>query len=570
MNNFKPTILSIALLGACCDGALAFTFGDGDIKGSLDSTVGIGTGIRASAPGCDTVIGTSMLYGVPSAQPTGSGAPTGCLDDASGYYDQGNLNYKKGDAFTTYIKGTHELLLELPDAYKFMARVNWLRDFTATHASGYLSGSAFFPTTQSFPDAARDDLNFKARLLDLWVSKEFELNGNRARLRAGNQVISWGESTFISGGINQTNAVDIMRLSQPGTQLKEALLPAPIISLASGLGHGFNAEIYSQARWNENYLPPVGSYWSLSNAGKGTPATPAAKDSGQYGMALRYQSTEAQANFGVYYMRYHDKSASLYYANPDPAGAITDAEFLQDRTLYGVSANFPLGNWAIGTELSYRPKDAVTLNMNGANNIDNKLCLYGGKCYVEEKKYQFHLTSTLMLTPGDQGPLLKLLGADSGILIAEAAAVHYPNLKSSYQGVPVAAGQWGWGALTATDSWMTNGFQTFTNDGMPSVGDKTSWGIAMDFNWTYDGTLLPGWQVTPEIFYSRGIKGRTPNLQGTFMEGASSINYVVTFTQNPPNWSVAFNYAQFSGGSSIFDQPYRNRDFYGMSISRSF
>jgi hypothetical protein len=566
VNNFRPTILSIALLATCCDSAFAFTFGDGNIKGSLDSTVGIGTGIRASAPGCDTIVGTN--FGAPT-QPTGSGAPTGCLDGASGYNDQGNLNYKKGDAFTTYIKGTHELLLELPDAYKFMARVNWLRDLTATHTSGYLSG--LNTSGSALPDAAKDDLNFKTRLLDLWVSKEFDLNGNRARLRAGNQVISWGESTFISGGINQTNAVDIMRLSQPGTQLKEALLPAPIVSLASGLGHGFNAEVYSQLRWNENYLPPVGSYWSLANAGKGTPATPAPKDSGQYGMALRYQSTEAQANFGVYYMRYHDKSASLYAANPDPVAPAFATQFLEDRTLYGVSANFPLGNWAIGTELSYRPKDAVTLNTNGANNIDGQLCLFGGKCYVDEKKYQFHVTSTLMLTPGDHGPLLKLLGADSGILIAEAAAVHYPNLKSSYQGVPVAAGQWGWGALTANDPFLVAiSTGALPPPDLPSVGDKTSWGIALDFNWTYDGTLLPGWQVTPEVFYARGIKGRTPNLQGTFMEGASSVNYVLTLTQNPPNWSVAFNYAKFYGGSNLFDQPYRNRDFYGMSISRNF
>ena len=55
-------------------------------------------------------------------------------------------------------------------------------------------------------------------------------------MRAGNQVISWGESLFLPGGLNSTNAIDIMRLSQPGTQLKEVFLPAPMISFASGLG----------------------------------------------------------------------------------------------------------------------------------------------------------------------------------------------------------------------------------------------------------------------------------------------------------------------------------------------
>jgi len=44
--------------------------------------------------------------------------------------DQGNLNYRKGDAFTTYVKGSHELLLKMPDDITFLGRVNWVRDLT--------------------------------------------------------------------------------------------------------------------------------------------------------------------------------------------------------------------------------------------------------------------------------------------------------------------------------------------------------------------------------------------------------------------------------------------------------
>lgn len=102
---------------------------------------------------------------------------------------------------------------------------------------------------------ARDDLQFKGRLLDLWVSKGFQVGEQQARVRVGNQVISWGESLFLPGGINSTNAMDIMRLSQPGTQLKEVFLPAPMISVASGLGKGLNAEAYVQTNWNASYFP---------------------------------------------------------------------------------------------------------------------------------------------------------------------------------------------------------------------------------------------------------------------------------------------------------------------------
>lgn len=559
-------ILVAAVLASLAGGANAFSFEVGDIKGNLDSTISTGIGIRAKAPGCDTVIGTNFAN---PAAPTGSGAPPGCLDAASGYNDQGNLNYKKGQAFTTYLKGTHELLLKLPDDYKFMARANWLQDFAAGHPSGYISGANM--TGESFPGDAKQQLEFKARLLDLWVSKEFDIGEQRARWRAGNQVISWGESLFMSGGINQINAVDIMRLSQPGTQLKEALLPAPIISVASGLGEGFNIEAYTQVAWNKNYFPPVGSYWSVASIGNGateagTPTYKTPNDQGQFGVAMRYKPKDIQANFGLYVMRYHDKSPVLDFANPtfaNPGGPGARFSYLENRLLYGASVNFPLGNWAIGSELSFRPRDAVTLNTNAANNIDGGLCLAGGKCYVEENKYQFHLTGLRQLMPGDDGPILSFLGADSGLLMIEAAVVYYPNLKTAYQGVPVAAGQWGWGALTANDTMFATGT-------IPAVGDKTSYGYNLDFSWSYDGTLIPGWQVSPEIFFSHAVKGRTPNSAAMFMEGAKSANFILTFTQNPANWVVAANYAKFWGGSSFYDQPFKNRDFYGVTVSRNF
>lgn len=135
--------------------------------------------------------------------------------------DQGDLNYDRGDMFTNYLKGTHELLLKMPEDITFMARGTWIRDFAATDTTGTLS----FNTPESvgsngLSDDARDDLAFKARLLDLWVSKGFDVGGQRVRARLGNQVINWGESLFVAGGINNTNAYDYQALARPGVQLK--------------------------------------------------------------------------------------------------------------------------------------------------------------------------------------------------------------------------------------------------------------------------------------------------------------------------------------------------------------
>lgn len=564
----KTHLLCAAVALACTGPAAAFTFESGGISGNFDSWLTLGTGIRTSKPACDTIIG---FIGGEAAPPSGAGAPAGCIDAGGGTNDQGNLNYRRGRPFTTYLNGLHELLLKMPEGWKFFGRVNWRADASATHTTGYLSALQG-GVGESQPGGADKQLRFKARLLDFWVSKDFALGGERARVRLGNQVVSWGESLFLPGGIDQTNAMDLMRLSQPGVQLKEVALPAPILSFATGLGHGLNIEAYVQGHWNSHYFPPIGSYFSVATVGTGAAAFGAAvgsniptrgepSDGGQYGMALRYQPAGTEINLGLFAMRYHDKAPVLGFSDPlsegDPG---VHWSYLEGRKLLGISANFPVGNWAVGAELSYRPKDPITLQVM-PNEVDGGLCVNGGHCYVEEKKYQFHLTGILSMTPSDYGGILNLLGADTATLLAEAVVIHYPNLKRTYQGVPVAAGLWGWGLLDPSDPAF----------GTPrSVGDRTSWGYAFDFSWTYDGKIIPGWQVTPEIFYMQAVHGRTPNIVGLFMQGAKSANFAVTFVQNASDWKVGVNLAKFWGGSSVLDQPLRSRDFFGLYVTRGF
>jgi hypothetical protein len=487
---------------------------------------------------------------------SGNGAPAGCLAPTSALGDQGDLNYAKGDRFTTYLKGSHELLLKMPSDFTFLGRVNWIRDFSATDTTGDVSATTPPALTDGLADDARKDLRFKARLLDLWVSKTFQVGDQQARVRVGNQVISWGESLFLPGGINSTNAIDVMRLSQPGTQLKEVFLPAPIASVATGLGKGLNAEAYVQAKWNGNYLPPTGSYWSVANGlGKGHDAYGLVevkpRDGGQWGAALRWQPEGTQLNLGLYAMNYHDKAPN-FSINAGGPGVI-GWRYAEDRKLYGISANFPVGDWAVGTELSYRPKDAVSLN-----SAVSGCASQNGNCWVDEKRFQWHLTGLLSITPNTAGYVLKALGADTATLMAETVVIRYPHLQQTYGGDPVSAGAWGWG-------------QEFDVNGTPeAVGTRTSWGYNFDFSWTYDGTVIPGWQVTPEIYYFQAVKGRTPNSVALFMEGAKSVNFILNLVQNPANWQASVNFAHFYGGSRVFDQPLRDRDFVGLTLSRNF
>lgn len=533
----------IAALAA--PGAQAFTFEADGVRGSFDTQISAGAGVRVKAPSC----------GLITSGATGSGAPAGCLSPTAGIGDQGDLNYARGDLFTGYLKGNHELLLKFPQEVSALARVNWVRDFAATRTTGIQSATT--PpglTNDGLTDEARDDLRFQARLLDLWVSKSFSVGDQQARLRVGNQVISWGESLFLPGGINATNALDVMRLSQPGVQLKEAVLPAPMLSLATGLGNGLNLEAYVQAGWNKSYIAPVGSYWSNSHGiGKGSKSygfsDTDARDSGQWGVSLRWQPSGSAANFGAYAMNYHDKLPSL---KVDLSTLTPGWVYPENRKLYGLSANFPVGDWAVGTELSYRPKDAVSVSpLAGCAARD-------GRCWVDEKRFQWHLTGIYAFTPANARGLLEVLGASAANFAGELVVTHYPKLKSSYDGDPVSSGYWGWG-------------QEVDPTAAPrSVGTRNSSGMALDFSVTYDGTLIEGWQVVPEVFWFRALSGRTPNLSASFMKGATSMNYVVSFIRNPATWQFAVNYARFGGGSSPFDQSLKDRDFVGAVLTRNF
>lgn len=555
-----PTALAAALalsLGSLS--AQAATFETDWFKGSFDSSVSTGLGARLQAPSPSLI------------QAGNTGGPAGQASGLSGLGDQGDLNYGKGDLFTQYLKGTHELVLKFPSEVTFMARGSWLGDAAATHTTGWesVASSAANPGFNSngyhdgLADDARSDLRFKARMLDLWVSKTFSVGEQQARVRVGQQVINWGESLFAPGGINATNPVDIMRLSQPGTQLKEAILPTPAISLASGLGGGLNVETYVQTAWKPSYQPPTGSYWSMVNGmGKGEANYGLSEqrpgNGGQWGLALKYRPASTSLDLGLYAVSYHDKTAQLNFNMVDVGGGtmvpVPYFSYAPDRKLLGLSANFPVGDWAVGTELSYRPKEAVALNAN------TTLCAsQSGRCYVDEKKFQWHLVGSYMMSPANSPDWLKALGADSALLLTELVVMHFPGLQQTYGGIdPVAAGGWGWGNETSLA-------------GTPvPVGTKTSAGLAVDYSWTYDGSLLPGWQVTPEIFYSRALTGRTPTLAANYMSGAQSANLTITFARNPATWQLGVNIAKFWGGHSVFDQPYADRSFVGAYATYNF
>lgn len=574
----------------------AFRFGSEDgISGSLDSTVSYGMASRMESRDCHLLGGDSG--GCNNGTNTGLGKFYN-LSKGNGYAnadinytnaDDGDLNYNKHDVFSSVIKGTHELSLKYGDGWSALGRVSWAKDFKMDD------------TRRTDID---DDADQRVDLLDLWVAKSFDIGQMPAKVKVGNQVISWGEEIFVTGGINQINALSLPKYHTPGTQLKEVFIPAPMASFNLGLTETLNLEAYYQFKWNAYDLDPVGAYFSNVDVvgkghrslyystnyvdgimGQGTCAglTPTghcgeplisglddptlvanglaipyagerdAKNSGQYGIALRWTAEDIGTEFGLFYERYHDKLPFVgYTAVSDPDNLRVDNFFVnygEDKDLFGLSMNTMVGPVAVGAELSYRPNDSVAIDptvpfgsaFTGQFNRFSVFDTGTSKGFVEEKKWQAHLNAVYTFSANDPlGFIPTSLGASDGFLLTEAVVTHYPDLDTSGR----------------TPYFLPD----------YSLPDRTSWGYVTEFGINYPNVFGTGITVTPQLDFAHDVNGTSPNAL-PFVEGRKSLTSGVAFNYRD-RWKGGVQWVQFWGGGD--NNLMADRDFLSGNISYSF
>jgi Protein of unknown function (DUF1302) len=594
-----PLALAIAAVGfGGSNSALAFNFEtEGGIKGSIDSTLSFGLQRRMKSP-------DSSIIGRDSGGTPNTSAPLGAKVNGPGFEgtanpdfnytqtDNGNLNYKKGDIVSAVFKGTHEFGLREEGDWAMLGRFTWSSDVRADH-------------TRRTPldDEAKTAVTQNVSLLDLWVSKSFSLGGNAAKLKLGNQVISWGEDIFIIGGINSINALDLRKIHIPGVQLKEIFIPAPMLSFSSALGNGFSTEAYYQFRWNKFILDPAGTYWSsadfLGKGGKAGAFIPSSfggigdfdptrgrtlaaidaaggfvpveqtspKNGGQYGLNLRFKPKVGETEYAAYYIRYHDKLPFVGFRQDlakigtgpgfNLAGLTAIEQYGEDKDLFGFSLNTKVGEWAVGAELSYRPRDSVAIDPTvpadprvfpGANSIakpqynlltqalDSPTGVSTVNGFVNEKKWQAHLTGFKLLSQ----TVTQALSAAEGYIMGEVAVTHYPGLD-----------------LSGATPYLLNNYELPT---------KTSWGYVAEFGLTYANIFSSGWTLSPVVDWYHDVKGTSPNAI-PFVEGRKALALALNFDYHN-KIKASVGYTTFTGGGNL--NMMRDRDVLSASVSYLF
>ncbi|MEN8162706.1 MAG: DUF1302 domain-containing protein [Acidobacteriota bacterium] len=292
----------------------------------------------------DTTISWGARYRVADQDMRLIGLPSG----GSAYSvngDDGNLNFDTG-IVSNSLKATVDL------------------DFAYKNFGIFVRGSGFYDTELEDEDRARTPISAegldwsgsRAELLDAFAWLKFRVGNGAGQLRVGSQVLNWGESTFIQGGLSSINSVDVAAIRVPGAELREAFRPNGMVWGSIDLSSAISLEGFYQYEWNETVIDPPGTYYSTNDfaglggshvflafasfADDGVPPVWAdqtldrpfmgvprgenqeAEDGGQYGAALRWFADGlGGTEFGFYYVNYHSRLPTVNALTGTVAGA---------------------------------------------------------------------------------------------------------------------------------------------------------------------------------------------------------------------------------------------------------
>jgi hypothetical protein len=230
--------VALAALGVAAPASAIDFQSDSGLSGSWDTTLSFTDGWRVKSP-------DSRLVGIPEG---------GTARSVNA--DNGDLNYKVGQPFTEAFKVLTELSVKYKN-YGLFARGSFLYDHEVMDST-----TARTPISRDAKSLAGNYV----RLLDAFAFGKWQLGeGHPLELRVGNQVLNWGESTFIQGGLTAVNAIDVTVIRQPGAELKEAFWAQPIARVTLGLSEHVSADAFWMSNWRRTELEPAGTYFSTND-----------------------------------------------------------------------------------------------------------------------------------------------------------------------------------------------------------------------------------------------------------------------------------------------------------------
>jgi len=540
--------------------AIDQTFGEFEL--TIDPTLTAGASMRVDKRFCQNV---SLANG---------GCTNGGGWSRSINQDNGNLNFDQGDFVGANVKALVDISANYKEFGGFLrARAFYDQIYTANNMD-------FVKLTHD----AQQRLNSRLQALDAYVYWNSDVADIPFSLRAGKQVINWGESLFLTGGINQFGTVDVASLRQAGSEVKEALKAVPYLFASFNPVPLITVEGFWQFAYANTELDPSGSYFEVDdNIGPGAvpllflppddPKNPTPpflvqtddRNEGttmsQFGVAARYyadwlnQGTE----LGFYYTHYNARILYFNYV-VDGAGNTNYRYFYPgDINVWGASFNTVVDGTAFAGELSFAPNMPFAVNsadqlaqtpLGASLGLTTTLPSVGlGQAttpYIEGDLINGQFNTISLLSTSN--PVTSLIGADSMTLITNPGFTWAPSLGERK---PI-------NRLGAEKGTIFQGTQYAT---------EFSWGYVLQASADYNNVVGP-WTLTPSISWRQDVMGYSPgNVGANWLANTKQVTFGVQAAYLS-DWEVDLAYTAYMGN------PARNqnidRDFVSFSVSRAF
>jgi hypothetical protein len=295
----------------------------------------------------------------------------------SANFHDGNNNFDTG-----LVSAKGSFILEVGGEYEdfsFFIRGDGLYDYvyenedTDMSQQNYLTYNGAIPNggdvkRGDFPDDTLDEHGKRLRLLDAFITYNFDLGNQSGGVRLGQQVIAWGEATFYQGVNARQNPIDGGVALSPGATAKEIFLPSPALDLKWNFTDSIDAEAYYKLEWEKSTLPGVGSYLGASDIVDpgaqrillgplgSAPTIKAVEpdDEGQFGLALRYL-TDGGTNFDLSFTRSHNfiPGVETVIDLGDSSNSFSREVYLDDVDFWQLSTSTNISEAQVYADIAY-------------------------------------------------------------------------------------------------------------------------------------------------------------------------------------------------------------------------
>ncbi len=586
--------------------AQAYSWEKGEWSGSIDTTLTYGASWRVEDPS-DNLIGKAefnpLIFAAPNA------AQRAARGGFSVNGDDGNQRFESGDLVSNAFKFLTEFSVNYRDSGAFARLTGFYDDV--------------YDGDSELNSDARRKVGSRIQLLDAFLFTSVQIAGRDANFRLGKQVISWGESTFIQGGINTINPIDVSRVRTAGAEIKEAFLPVDMLWGSIGLTDNLSVEALVMFEWEQTEPEPAKTFFSTNDFATlggefvmlnfGLVPSPAnfaqcaqtlatapptsvervacsaavprgrdrnARDSGQHGIAFRYYAENLNSSeLGLFYLKYHSRlpllsGISVRDSNANSASYF--AEFPEDIELYGLSINTTLP-WGIslGAETSYRPNtplqvDDVELLFSAlsplnaliqqpGNRFISQLGTLGPNQYV--RGWERHKVSQWQATFTKLFGSEFRIGADQVATVLEVGATKVWDLPD-----PSVLRYQGDGTNTGGGPDVLSGALRNPQTQVDGFPTSFSWGYRLLMRADYN-SVIGSINLSPRIAFNHDVNGISPGPGGQFLEDRKS--YTLGLEGSYLNrWGADLSYTRFFGAGDL--NIINDRDFMSLIVRYQF